>query len=157
MNVTTDHQNYICFGAADSTNTKWNYKLSAKLNVVTAVCGNGVKESGEACDDGKNCSFGGTACPLGGGACGPICATQGGDGCSADCMTIEPGWACPTAGAPCVCANLTKKFTTEDAINYLDLINSGLTPTSDELVYFDTNCDHVLDSSDGINIYDSQT
>jgi cysteine-rich repeat protein len=35
----------------------------------------------EACDDGN---------------------TSGGDGCSADCRTVEPGWSCPAVGRPCI-------------------------------------------------------
>jgi fibro-slime domain-containing protein len=55
----------------------------------TARCGDGVLRSGvEACDDGN---------------------ASGGDGCSADCTSIESGWTCATAGQPCtrqpVCGN----------------------------------------------------
>jgi cysteine-rich repeat protein len=38
------------------------------------TCGNRLLDSGEACDDGNAVS---------------------GDGCSADCTTVEPGWKCP--------------------------------------------------------------
>lgn len=48
--------------------------------VNTIVCGNGVKESGEACDDGD---------------------TDSGDGCSQTCA-VETGWAC-TGSAPSIC------------------------------------------------------
>jgi fibro-slime domain-containing protein len=48
--------------------------------VEPAVCGDGVIESGETCDDGN---------------------TVSGDGCSSTCE-IEPGYACPTPGQPCV-------------------------------------------------------
>ncbi|WP_224362145.1 DUF4215 domain-containing protein [Hyalangium versicolor] len=44
-------------------------------------CGNREIQAGEACDDGNKTS---------------------GDGCAADCRTIEPGWFCDTAGAPCI-------------------------------------------------------
>jgi cysteine-rich repeat protein len=50
------------------------------------VCGNGVIQPGEQCDDGD---------------------TSGGDGCSAAC-TIEPGFTCsgqPSACIPIVCGN----------------------------------------------------
>ncbi len=47
---------------------------------LTSVCGNGVIESGEQCDDGR--------------------APQGGDGCSLTCQ-IEVGWEC--VGQPSVC------------------------------------------------------
>ncbi len=50
-----------------------------------AVCGDGVLESGEQCDDAN--TFDGGA--------------SGGDGCTADCR-LEPGWTCPTPGQSCV-------------------------------------------------------
>jgi cysteine-rich repeat protein len=43
-------------------------------------CGNGMKESGEGCDDGN---------------------TTAGDGCSNVCI-VEAMWTCPTEGKPCV-------------------------------------------------------
>jgi fibro-slime domain-containing protein len=46
----------------------------------TSFCGDGVVDTGEACDDGN--------------------ATPG-DGCSGIC-TLEPGYTCPTPGLPCV-------------------------------------------------------
>lgn len=53
-----------------------------------SICGNGVVEDGEACDDGNSVN---------------------GDGCSADCKAIEPGYVC-YEGKPCeqvsgVCGN----------------------------------------------------
>ncbi len=48
----------------------------------SALCGNGLIESGEECDDGNRLP---------------------GDGCSPDC-TIEPGWSC--SGAPSTCRSL---------------------------------------------------
>jgi len=45
------------------------------------VCGNGAQESGEACDDNN---------------------TDSSDGCTADCTAIEPNYACPVPGQPCV-------------------------------------------------------
>ncbi len=47
---------------------------------VSGDCGNRVLQEGEACDDGN---------------------ATGGDGCSADCTVIEPGWYCTTPGEPC--------------------------------------------------------
>jgi fibro-slime domain-containing protein len=47
---------------------------------VPAGCGNGALTPDEACDDGNKTS---------------------GDGCSADCLGIEPGYACTPAGKPC--------------------------------------------------------
>ena len=51
------------------------------LDAPPAECGNGLKELGEACDDGN---------------------TKGADGCSADCNAIETDYACPTPGKACV-------------------------------------------------------
>jgi fibro-slime domain-containing protein len=48
---------------------------------TTAVCGDKKISTGEACDDGNK---------------------VGGDGCSADCLSIESEWVCPTPGSPCV-------------------------------------------------------
>ncbi len=44
-------------------------------------CGDGILQGSEACDDGNNTA---------------------GDGCAADCRTIERDHACPTPGMPCV-------------------------------------------------------
>jgi fibro-slime domain-containing protein len=44
------------------------------------VCGNSIVTSNETCDDGN---------------------TKGGDGCSADCQSVEPGWQCRVPGKPC--------------------------------------------------------
>lgn len=44
-------------------------------------CGDGSVQLGELCDDGN---------------------TGGGDGCSADCTIIEPGWVCADPGGACV-------------------------------------------------------
>src|SRR5262245_30810509 len=43
-------------------------------------CGNGQRTRDEACDDGNNVS---------------------GDGCSADCLVVEPGFSCQPPGQPC--------------------------------------------------------
>ena len=45
-----------------------------------AVCGNGTLEGDENCDDGN---------------------TASGDGCSADCSTVEEGYECPLSGGAC--------------------------------------------------------
>jgi fibro-slime domain-containing protein len=49
-------------------------------DATVSVCGNGVVESGETCDDGNSVP---------------------GDGCSGVCQ-IEPGYSCPTPGQKCV-------------------------------------------------------
>jgi fibro-slime domain-containing protein len=50
------------------------------LLVSQAVCGNGERTANEACDDGNTVSA---------------------DGCSADCLTVEPGYSCVPAGRAC--------------------------------------------------------
>jgi fibro-slime domain-containing protein len=50
------------------------------VDYPSSVCGNGIKEDNEGCDDGNNVS---------------------GDGCSASCV-VEPHWTCPTPGKPCI-------------------------------------------------------
>ena len=47
---------------------------------VGPICGNGAVEAGESCDDGN---------------------TAAGDGCAADCRSIEAGFTCPAPGQPC--------------------------------------------------------
>lgn len=47
---------------------------------VSRVCGNGQLTADEACDDGNQVD---------------------GDGCSANCRTVESGFTCPNAGKPC--------------------------------------------------------
>lgn len=48
---------------------------------VASICGNGELEQGEACDDGN---------------------ARDGDGCSADCKTVEDGYTCEDPGYDCV-------------------------------------------------------
>jgi fibro-slime domain-containing protein len=49
--------------------------------IVAQGCGDGIVQGGEACDDHNNAS---------------------GDGCSADCTTLEQDYACPVPGQACV-------------------------------------------------------
>jgi fibro-slime domain-containing protein len=49
--------------------------------MIPPGCGDGVLDSTEVCDDGN---------------------TRSGDGCSADCATLERGWVCAEPGIPCV-------------------------------------------------------
>jgi fibro-slime domain-containing protein len=60
---------------------RWD--LASREVFVVPVCGDGRIDpaSNEACDDGNR---------------------RGGDGCAADCRSIEPDFACPTPGKPCV-------------------------------------------------------
>jgi cysteine-rich repeat protein len=48
---------------------------------IPTICGNGALEAGEICDDGN---------------------TSGGDGCAADCLSIDPGWQCRVPGKRCI-------------------------------------------------------
>jgi cysteine-rich repeat protein len=100
------------------------------------VCGNGVVEAGEDCDDGNTNSGDGCsstcnsesgwncATPDGGkSTCTPICGdgvlaggevcddgnTAAGDGCSPDCQ-VETGWECH--GVPSVCTQLPSRVRT---------------------------------------------
>jgi len=54
--------------------------VNAGMGAIPPGCGNGSRSDSEACDDGN---------------------TQSGDGCSADCLGIEPGYSCQPAGKPC--------------------------------------------------------
>ena len=47
---------------------------------IPTVCGDGIRTSDEACDDGN---------------------TNPDDGCSADCKTVAPGYSCNPPGKPC--------------------------------------------------------
>jgi cysteine-rich repeat protein len=47
-----------------------------------SICGDGQVTSDEVCDDGAS-------------------TPSSGDGCSADCQRIEPGWSCPVPGKAC--------------------------------------------------------
>ncbi len=90
------------------------------------VCGDGILEGSEECDDGNTTSGDGCsstckletdwACPTPGSPCVStvVCGdnrisgneqcddgnTLSGDGCSSTCQ-LEPGWACPVVGSPC--------------------------------------------------------
>lgn len=89
---------------------------------VPAVCGNGVVESGEDCDDGNTKSSDGCSATcrnecrwLGENGVFQVCGdgifdygercddgnTASGDGCSGDCAHTEPGYQCTSPGKPC--------------------------------------------------------
>ncbi len=95
-----------------------------------AICGDGILDPGEACDDGNTVAGDGCiatckqveanfVCPTPGSACvstikcgdGKIAGdeqcddrnTKDDDGCSSTCQ-VEPGWSCPIQGASCVAA-----------------------------------------------------
>lgn len=109
----------VAYGCADDATSG---------GMFTGVCGNGIIEGNETCDDsnmesGDGCS---SACQLEpgwtcveGGPCTPstepVCGngkvdagercddgnTASGDGCSSDCKTVEPGYECPPEGGTC--------------------------------------------------------
>ncbi|EDM78420.1 putative lipoprotein [Plesiocystis pacifica SIR-1] len=53
---------------------------SSESGGVPPNCGDGILTTDEACDDGN---------------------TEDGDGCSADCLTVDPGYQCQPPGEPC--------------------------------------------------------
>jgi len=59
---------------------------------VIITCGNGILSAEEACDDGNIVS---------------------GDGCAADCQSVEPGWRCRAPGRQCtpICGDLVLRGT----------------------------------------------
>jgi fibro-slime domain-containing protein len=94
------------------------------------LCGNGVMDPGEQCDDGNtnagdgcsricqipagwSCTGWPSICTMAG-VCGDSILgaseacddgnTKAGDGCSADCKTVEGGYECRVPGRPCVAA-----------------------------------------------------
>jgi fibro-slime domain-containing protein len=93
-----------------------------------SLCGNGMQDPGEQCDDGNKvggdgctplCQIeNGWVCPNWGQPCkrDAVCGdgkltppeacddgnTTSGDGCSSDCSMVETGWRCPVPGKPCV-------------------------------------------------------
>jgi fibro-slime domain-containing protein len=102
----------------------WSCPTPGQPCVRTAICGDGVVEGSEQCDDGNSTSGDGCSatcmvetgyiCRVPGKPCSALCGdgivrlgkqcddnnTVSGDGCSATC-TIEPGWSC--SGSPSVC------------------------------------------------------
>ncbi|WNG31997.1 DUF4215 domain-containing protein [Cystobacter fuscus] len=115
---------------ADAGPTPDEPDASTPLDGGATTCGDGLKQTEEACDDGNTSSGDGCtatcdavepgwACELPGRPCTrlPVCGdgkvespetcddgnTTAGDGCSATC-TLEPGWSCPAAGRRCLAA-----------------------------------------------------
>ncbi len=125
-------------GCSSACLTEYGYTCSAsgggctKTQVDITLCGNGVLDAGEVCDDankvdGDGCSSicnieEGYTCPVVGESCkrneepASLCGNKSidageacddgnavsGDGCSADCHTIESGYICPTVGELCL-------------------------------------------------------
>jgi cysteine-rich repeat protein len=65
---------------SDRSETPLPAWLVAYWNLSCATCGDGILDEAEVCDDGNGVA---------------------GDGCSADCASIETGFACAAPGAPC--------------------------------------------------------
>jgi cysteine-rich repeat protein len=116
-------------------------------DVVVQLCGNGILDPGEGCDDGNTLSDdgcsphcqleGGPDCPYQGCVATQICGngiltaseicddgnSVGGDGCSADCQAVEPGFRCRVPGRRCapICGDrMLKDGETCDDGNTLD-------------------------------------
>lgn len=77
-------------GGSEATSTGPGFEATASSTASSASgtggadttgCGDGLIQSGEVCDDGNS---------------------MPGDGCAADCTTVEQDFACPTPGQPCV-------------------------------------------------------
>jgi fibro-slime domain-containing protein len=85
------------------------------------MCGNGHLASFEACDDGN---------------------TNPGDGCSADCKTIEDGWECRVPGKKCVPLCGDGKLAGTEACDDMNAIaGDGCSPTC--LVEPGATCDNT--------------
>jgi len=68
-------------GGGSQTRTDGGVRPDGGINVVVpGVCGDGERTQDEACDDGNVVS---------------------GDGCAADCRSVDPGYSCVPAGKPC--------------------------------------------------------
>jgi cysteine-rich repeat protein len=88
--VTLKEDGEACTGDAECKNGKCqkdnpDTSVGGKVcgDAEIAACGDANLDNGEACDDGN---------------------TVDGDGCSADCATVELGYECPTPGAKCLLA-----------------------------------------------------
>ncbi|HEX2882073.1 MAG TPA: DUF4215 domain-containing protein, partial [Polyangiaceae bacterium] len=67
------------------------------------LCGDGIIAATAACDDGRKCSNSANHCTTDGQCPGGTClpAPEGGDGCSADCQAVTPGYDCSIPNSPC--------------------------------------------------------
>lgn len=68
-------------GTTGGTQSTGGAPTAATGGSAVPVCGNGTRDSVEACDDGN---------------------TSSGDGCTSDCSAVEPNYACPNPGQSCV-------------------------------------------------------
>ncbi len=70
----------LTVGAAGGSAAGGGSQVELDGGSTAKVCADGVHHKEEACDDGN---------------------TLDGDGCSADCSVVEPGFSCPQDGQPC--------------------------------------------------------
>jgi fibro-slime domain-containing protein len=123
-----------CSADCSTVEEGWVCVRPGKPCVALSVCGNGVRERGEQCDDGQMppaandgcddlCQLeegGGYYCPIPGQPCvkqvcgdgvrtpGESCDdnnTVAGDGCAADCKSVEMGWHCNSTGCKPECGD----------------------------------------------------
>ncbi|MBI5509046.1 MAG: fibro-slime domain-containing protein [Deltaproteobacteria bacterium] len=87
-------------GAACQAETNYVCRVPGQACTLMSLCGNGVINGNERCDDGKSCADG-TRCSLDNQCSTGSCQALGGDGCDPTCSTVEPGWYCPTVGKAC--------------------------------------------------------
>ena len=73
-------------------------------------CGNGVLDEGEVCDDGNVFSF---------------------DGCTADCLTIEPNYECTTPGELCVPIEIEDDVCGDCKVTGYEVCDDGNTDPND--------------------------
>jgi fibro-slime domain-containing protein len=75
-NAIDDGCNALC-----QIEANWDCTTAGEPCTYLGACGNSKLTSNKVCDDGN---------------------TASGDGCAADCQSIEKGWQCPVPGKPCV-------------------------------------------------------
>jgi fibro-slime domain-containing protein len=70
----------IMVGKDSGTALDGSSRADRRPGTIPTVCGDGMRTTDEACDDGN---------------------TVSGDGCAADCKTVDPGYSCIPVGHPC--------------------------------------------------------
>ena len=80
------------------------------VNAPDAVCGNGVLEGTEECDDGNNLEM---------------------DGCTSDCLLVG-GYDCPVPGEPCVETDIPEDCGDEDRCDFLRQMGDEYDGAQDE-------------------------